>query len=62
MKHLSQLTHNVSEPNIYRGALLSTPLQAILNPSHHLLNVLLQLANKLGFQTETQHNMKHFEK
>jgi hypothetical protein len=30
--------------------LLSTLLQAILNLSHHLLNVLLQLANKLGLK------------
>jgi hypothetical protein len=29
---------------------MSTLLQVILNPSHHLLNVLLQLANKLGLQ------------
>jgi hypothetical protein len=28
--------------------LLSTLLQDILHPSHHLLNVLLQIANKLG--------------
>jgi hypothetical protein len=28
--------------------LLSTLLHAILYPSHHLLNVLLQIANKLG--------------
>jgi hypothetical protein len=28
--------------------LLSTLLHAILHPSHHLLNVLLQIANKLG--------------
>jgi hypothetical protein len=32
----------------YRGVLMITLIQAILNPSHHLLNVLLQLANKLG--------------
>jgi hypothetical protein len=30
------------------GVLLSTLLQDILNPSHHLLNVLLQIANKFG--------------
>jgi hypothetical protein len=28
--------------------LLSTLLHAILHPSHHLLDVLLQIANKLG--------------
>jgi hypothetical protein len=38
----------VSEPLTNRGVLLSTLLQYILNPSHHLLNVLLQIANKLG--------------
>jgi hypothetical protein len=32
-----------------RGVLLSTLPHAILHPSHHLLNVLLQIANKLGF-------------
>jgi hypothetical protein len=30
--------------------LLSTLLQDILHPSHHLLNVLLQIANKLGLR------------
>jgi hypothetical protein len=30
--------------------LLSTLLQDILNPSHHLLNVFLQIANKLGIK------------
>jgi hypothetical protein len=45
---LSPLSHKVSEPSTYRGVLLSTLLQAILNTSHHLLNVLLQFANKLG--------------
>jgi hypothetical protein len=45
---LSQLPHTVSEPLTNRGVLLSTLLQDILNPSHHLLNVLLQIANKFG--------------
>jgi hypothetical protein len=35
-------------PLTNRGVLLSTLLQDILHPSHHLLNVLLQTANKLG--------------
>jgi hypothetical protein len=34
---------------IYRGVLVSTPLQAI-SFSSYLLNVLLQLANKNGIQ------------
>jgi hypothetical protein len=38
------------QPNTYRGLLLSTLLQVILSTSHHLLNVLLQLANKLGLK------------
>jgi hypothetical protein len=38
----------VSEPLANRGVLLSTLLQDILRPSHHLLNVLLQIAKKLG--------------
>jgi hypothetical protein len=37
-----------SEPLTNIGVLLSTLLQDILHPSHHLLNVLLQIANKLG--------------
>jgi hypothetical protein len=45
---LSPLFHWVFEPYTYRGVLLSTFLQAILTPSLHLLNVLLQIANKLG--------------
>jgi hypothetical protein len=44
---LSPLPHTVSEPLTYREVLLSTLLQDILNTSHHLLNVLLQIANKL---------------
>jgi hypothetical protein len=47
----SRLSHAV---NIYRR-ILSTLLQDILHPSHHLLNVLLQVANKLGLS-----NKKHF--
>jgi hypothetical protein len=34
--------------------LLSTLLQAILHPSHHLLNVLLQIANKLGLSNKSK--------
>jgi hypothetical protein len=35
-----------------RGVLLSTLLHAILHPSHHLLNVLLQTANKLDLSNK----------
>jgi hypothetical protein len=49
--HPNELIASLTEPRkplSNRGALLSTHLQDILNPSHHLLNVLLQIANKLG--------------
>jgi hypothetical protein len=36
--------------------LLSTLLQDILHPSHHLLNVLLQIANKLGLSNKKSIN------
>jgi hypothetical protein len=42
----------VSEPLTNRGVLLSTLLQDILNSFHHLLNVLLQIANKLGLPSK----------
>jgi hypothetical protein len=42
------LSSPVSEPLTNRGVLLSTLRHAILHPSHHLLNVLIQIANKLG--------------
>jgi hypothetical protein len=48
----SPLSPPVSEPLINRGVLLSTLLQDILHPSHHLLNVLLQIANKLGLSNQ----------
>jgi hypothetical protein len=38
------------EPLTNRGVLLNTLLQDILNPSHHLPNVFLQIANKLGIK------------
>jgi hypothetical protein len=44
----SPLSPPVSEPLTNRVVLLGTLLQDILHPSHHLLNVLLQIANKLG--------------
>jgi hypothetical protein len=44
----SPLSPPVSEPLTNRGVLLSTLLHVILHPSHHLLSVLLQIANKLG--------------
>jgi hypothetical protein len=43
-----QLTNRTAN----RGVLLSTLLHAILQPSHHLLNVLLQIANKLGLSNK----------
>jgi hypothetical protein len=56
------MSHKVSEPNTYRGVLLSTLLQVILNTSHHILNVILQLANKLGLKKKffTKPNHIHF--
>jgi hypothetical protein len=47
-----QLSPPVSKPLINRGVLLSTLLQDILHPSHHLLNVLLQITNKLGLSNK----------
>jgi hypothetical protein len=37
-----------TESRFHFVVLLSTLLQDILHPSHHMLNVLLQIANKLG--------------
>jgi hypothetical protein len=51
-KFLSPLSPPVSEPLTNRGVLLSTLLQDILHPSHHLLNVLLQTENKLGLSNK----------
>jgi hypothetical protein len=48
----SPLSPPVSEPLTNRGVLLSTLLQDILHPSHHLLNVLLQIANKLDLSNK----------
>jgi hypothetical protein len=48
----SPLSPPVSEPLTNGGVLLSTLLQDILQPSHHLLNVLLQIANKLGLSNK----------
>jgi hypothetical protein len=48
----SPLSPPVSEPLTNKGVLLSTLLQDILHPSHYLLNVLLQVANKLGILTK----------
>jgi hypothetical protein len=36
----------------FNFVVLSTFLHAILHPSHHLLNVLLQIANKLGLSNK----------
>jgi hypothetical protein len=46
----------VSKPLTNRGVQLSTLLHAILNPFHHLLNVLLQIANKLGLSNKQTKN------
>jgi hypothetical protein len=40
--------------------LLSTLLQDILHPSHHLLNVLIQIANKLGLSNKKKKKKKIF--
>jgi hypothetical protein len=45
--HPNELIASLTEPQIQRRVLLSTLLQDILHPSHYLLNVLLQIANKL---------------
>jgi hypothetical protein len=42
----------VSEPLTNRRVLQSSLLQDILHPSHYLLNVLLQTANKLGISNK----------
>jgi hypothetical protein len=42
------MSHTVSEPLTNRGVLVSTLLQDILNSFHHLPNVLLQIASKVG--------------
>jgi hypothetical protein len=39
--------------------LLSTLLQDILHPSHHLLNVLLQIANKLDLHLKKFHKIQN---
>jgi hypothetical protein len=46
------MSPQVSELLTNRGVLLSTLLQDILHPSHHLLNVLLEIANKLGLSNK----------
>jgi hypothetical protein len=48
----SPLSPPVSKPLTNRGVLLSTLLHDILHPSHPLLNVLLQIANKLGLSSK----------
>jgi hypothetical protein len=50
-KYYSPTTHQDANPNNYGRALLSAPPQAIApNPHTNLLNVYIQLANKMGFQ------------
>jgi hypothetical protein len=55
----SPLSPLVSESLAYRGVLLSTLLQGILNTSHHLLNVLLQIPNKLGFKKKKKKKKRY---
>jgi hypothetical protein len=38
------------EPITNRGELMISLLQAILPPPYHLINLLLNIANKLGYQ------------
>jgi hypothetical protein len=56
-----KILHTVSEPLTNRGVLLSTLLQDILHPSHHLLNVLLQIANKLGLYAKKINSFHTFK-
>jgi hypothetical protein len=49
---------HTSEPLTNRGVLPSTLLQDILNSSHHLLNVLLQIANKLGLSNKKKSHVR----
>jgi hypothetical protein len=53
----TNLVHS-SMPPANRGVLLSTFLHGILHPSHHLLNVLLQIAHKLGLSNKKKKNIK----
>jgi hypothetical protein len=47
----SPTPHQAHNPNNYGRALLSAPPQAIApNPHTNLLNVYIQIANKLGFK------------
>jgi hypothetical protein len=54
-KFLFPAVSTVYEPLTNRVVLLCTLLQDILHPSHHLLNVLLQIANKLGLSNQKKH-------
>jgi hypothetical protein len=42
------------EPIGYRGALLSSLLQVNVYVTHNLLNVLVQIANKMGFKKKKE--------
>jgi hypothetical protein len=45
------MPHKAHNPNNYGRALMSAPPQAIApNPYTNLLNVYIQVANKMGFQ------------
>jgi hypothetical protein len=49
------MPNQAPSPNNYERALLSAPPQAIApNPHTNLLNVYIQLANKMGFQQQQQ--------
>jgi hypothetical protein len=55
-------SNNFSTPRLLtrfpNPLLLCTLLQDILHPSHHLLNVLLQIASKLGLRAKKKKLMK----
>jgi hypothetical protein len=50
-----------TESRFHFVVLLSTLLDAILHPSHHLLNVLLQIATKLGLSNKKNNNLPALE-
>jgi hypothetical protein len=52
------LDWRLGEPLTNRGVLLSTLLKDILHTSHHLLNILLQIANKLGLSNKRKVNQQ----
>jgi hypothetical protein len=50
-KYYAPTPHQAHNPNNYGRALISAILQAITpNPNTNLMNVCIQIANKIGFQ------------